>query len=138
MADKLGVSVDCVIKTIFDKALTTDTKNLILNKIKTAIGKSAKLEVDDKPTKGFSLNATLVLTKDDKLKELQLKATLSFEIMAVGMAAGTINLKPTSPASADAGANPKSTAAQAKALVEGVLENMVPKAVKAMEAKAGS
>jgi hypothetical protein len=37
-------------------------------KIEAAIGKSSKLEVDDKPAKGLSLTATLELTKDDKSK----------------------------------------------------------------------
>jgi hypothetical protein len=135
MANKLGVSVDGQIKTIFDKSLTSDLKKLIIDTFKAAVSKSPKLEVDDNPTQGFSLSATLELTKDEKSKPPQLKGMIPVAIMGVGMKAVTINLKPNGPSSADAGMNQKAGAAQAKALVEGILENIVPKAVKAMESR---
>lgn len=136
MSDKAGVSVDCVIKTIYDKSLTSDLKTLIITRFENGIGKSSKLEVDDNTKKGFSLTATLELTKDDKLKELQLKGRISIAIMGIGIGAVTINIKPTGWSAADAGRDPKSTAAQAKLLVSDTVDDLVPKAVKAMEAKA--
>jgi len=135
MADKLGVSVNCVIKAIYDKSIAADFKKLILTKIKEGINKSSKLEVDEKPVKGFALNSILELNKDEKLKSLQLKGSISIAIMGVGMAAVTINLKPNGPSAADAGRDQKSDAAQAKVLVESILENLVPKAVKQMESR---
>ena len=135
MADKTGVSVDCVIKTIFDKSLTSDLKKLMETRFTAGINKSSKLGVDKNPKKGFSLTATLELTKDDKAKELQLKGRISIAIMGVGISAVTINIKPTGWSAADAGRDQKSTAAQAKLLVSDTLDDIVPKAVKAMEAK---
>jgi mannose/fructose/N-acetylgalactosamine-specific phosphotransferase system component IIC len=93
------------------------------------------LEVDEKPVKGFALNSILELNKDEKLKSLQLKGSISIAIMGVGMAAVTINLKPNGPSAADAGRDQKSDAAQAKVLVESILESVVPKAVKQMESR---
>jgi hypothetical protein len=130
---KLGVSVDCVIKSLFDKSLTTDLKKLITTTLETAIDKSGKLEVVDKPTKGFSLTATLELTKNDKIKPPQLEGKISIAILGVGMPASTINLQ--TPGSADPGSNPRSAASQAKALVEGILDRITPKAVQAMLSK---
>src|SRR5436190_19028814 len=117
MSDKAGVSVDCQIKTIFDKTLATDFKKLIIERFEKSITSSSVLELDDHPKNGFSLNATLELTRDDKSKPPQLKGTIAVAIVGPGITATTINLKPSSPSSADVGSNPKSTASQAKALV---------------------
>jgi hypothetical protein len=133
MADKLGVSIDCVIKTIFDKKLDPELRKFMGAKLKAAINKSSKLEVvDGTPDKGFSLTSTLELTKDDKSKPVQLKATIAIAILASGLTAGTINLK--TPGEADAG-NPDKFAARAKDVIDAILDNMVPKVVKAMESK---
>jgi hypothetical protein len=134
MADKLGVSVDCVVKTIFDKALTNDLKKFIGGKVKTAIGKSSKLELDDHPDPGFSMTITLELAKDDKSKPPQFKAVIAIAIMGSGITASTINLK--TPAAGDAGSNPAKFGDRAKDVVDALLDNMLPKVIKAMEAKA--
>jgi len=134
MANKAGVAVDSIVKTVFDKALTNDLKKCMNAKIKTAIGKSSKLEVDDNPKQGFSLTATLELTKDDKSKPVQLKATIAIAILGSGISAVTINLK--TPGQADAGSNPDKYGAVANELVGDILDSMLPKAIKAMEAKA--
>jgi hypothetical protein len=133
MADKLGVSIDYVIKTIFDKSLTNDIKKCLATKIETAINKSAKLEVDYNTKKGWSLTVTLELTKDDKAKPPQIKGTIAMAAAATGLGAGTINLK--TPAQGDAG-NPGKPFPPAKDVVEAILDNMIPKMIKAMEAKA--
>jgi len=133
MADKLGVSIDYVIKTIFDKSLTTEMKKLIGTKIEGAIAKSAKLEVDYDTKKGFSLTVTLELTREDKSKPPQIKGIISMAIIGTGLTAGTINLK--TPAQGDAG-NAAKPLEPSKDVVVAILENMVPKVIKAMEAKA--
>lgn len=133
MADKLGVSVDYIVKTIFDKSLTSELKKCMATKIETAINKSAKLEVDNNTKKGWSLTATLELTRDDKSKPPQIKGTIAMAIVATGLPAGTINLK--TPAQGDAG-NPDKPAGPARDVVVAILDNMIPKVIKAMEAKA--
>ena len=135
MADKLGVSVDCIVKTIFDKALTNDMKKFMGGKVRTAIGKSSKLELNDNPDPGFSMTVTLVLTKEDKGKP-QIKAEIAIAIMGSGITASTINLKTPTPASGDAGSNPAKFGDRAKDVIDALLDNMLPKAIKAMEAKA--
>ena len=133
MADKLGVSVDCVVKTIFDKALTNDMKKFMGAKVKAAIGKSSKLELNDNPDPGFSMTVTLELTKEDKGKP-QIKAEIAIAIMGSGITASTINLK--TPANGDAGSNPAKFGDRAKDVIDALLDNMLPKVIKAMEAKA--
>ena len=133
MADKLGVSIDYVIKTIFDKSLTAEMKKCLAAKIEPAINKSAKLEVDYNTKKGFSMTVTLELTKDDKGKPPQINGTIAMAIVGTGLTAGTINLK--TPAHGDAG-NPAKPLEPARDVVMAILENMVPKVIKAMEAKA--
>jgi hypothetical protein len=133
---KLGVSVDCLIKAIYDKSLTKEFKDLIVGKLGDAINKSKKLEVDDNTKKGFSLNATLELTRDDNSKPPVLKGAISVAIISVGLTPTTINIKPTSPNFADVGSNPRSTLSQGKLLVTTILEKSISsKAVAAMEAK---
>jgi hypothetical protein len=134
MADKLGVSVDCVVKTIFDKALINDVKKFLGGKVKTAIGKSSKLELNDNPDPGFSMTVTLLeLTKEDKGKP-QIKAVIAIAILGSGITASTINLK--TPANGDAGSNPAKFGDRAKDVIDALLDNMLPKVIKAMEAKA--
>ena len=133
MADKLGVSIDYVIKTIFDKSITTDIKKSMSTRVETAINKSSKIEVDYNTTKGFSMTVTLELTKDDKSKPPQIKGAIAIAIVGSGLASTTINLK--TPAQGDAG-NPNKPFPPAKDVVDAILENMLPKVIKAMEAKA--
>jgi hypothetical protein len=134
MADKVGVAVDVIVKTSLTKAAPADLKKWICSQIKAAINKSSKLEMEEgKLTKGFSLTATLELTMNDKAKPPQVHAVMSMAVMATGMSAGTINLK--TPADADAG-NPDKIAGPAKDAAEALLENMLPKVIKAMEDKA--
>jgi hypothetical protein len=133
MADKLGVSIDYVVKTIFDKSITADIKKAMSTKIETAINKSSKLEVDYDTKKGFSMTVTLELTKDDKTKPPQIKGTIAMAIVGTGLTAGTINLK--TPAQGDAG-NPAKPLEPSRDVVEAILDNMIPKVIKAMEAKA--
>jgi hypothetical protein len=130
---KFGVSVDCVVKTIFDKSLG-NLKDSIIKQIEDAVADTDVLEVQDTPKKGFSVTATLTLTKDDKAKPPQIEATITLAVLAVGVGAGTINSKKS--AKADAGSNPKSMASQAEAAVDAILTDLVPKTINAMVAKA--
>ena len=103
-------------------------------KIKAAINKSSKLEVViGTPGKGFSLTATLELAKDDKSKPLQIKATIAIAVLSSGLTSVTVNLK--TPGEADAGSNPAKFADRANIVIDAILDNMMPKIVKAMEAK---
>jgi len=133
---KLGVTVHFAAKTIYDKALTNEFKNLIVGKFEDAINKSSKLEVDDHPRNGFILNVTLELPRDDKSKPPVLKGAISVAIMGVGITPTTANIKPASPNFADVGSNPRSTLSQAKLLVTTILERgVLSKAIAAMEAR---
>ena len=134
MANKLGASLDCVVKTIFDKSLTNDLKKFMGAKVMAAVNKSSKLEVvSGTPDKGFSLTSTLEMTMDDKSKPAQIKAAIAIAVLGSGLTSVTINLK--TPGAADAGSNPAKFVDRAKDVIEAILENMMPKVVKAMEAK---
>jgi hypothetical protein len=134
MADKLGVALTCIVKTVFDKTLSDPLKKYMGGEIKTAINKSSKLQVvSGAPDKGFDFTATLELTKDDNAKPVQIKGTIAMAIIASGLTAGTINLK--TPAEGDAGSNPAKYKDRAQAVIDGILGSMMPKVIKAMEDK---
>jgi hypothetical protein len=131
MADEkivYDVSVDCNITTIFDKTLTADFKKLVIAALQEGVEASDKLQVKPNPKKGYTLTAIISLTKNDS----QVKGTLSFKVLQIGIGASVIHTPTPASGFADAGSNPKSTIAQAKELVKTLLEKMVPKVVNAM------
>jgi hypothetical protein len=132
MANKTPVSVKCVIKTIFDKSLSSVALKAMGNAIGKAIGGSSKLEVSTKSGTGFVLTATLVLTRNDKSKPPEIDAQVSISVMASGTGAAKV-INASQGGSADIGSNPDKLAARATELLGDVMEPLMKKVVTAME-----
>lgn len=120
MANKTQVSVKAVIKTNVEKPLSDAVVKTLKAAMEKAIDKSSVLESATNVKKGFLLTATLTLTKNAKFE-----AKLAITGVGVGMPAKAFN--------ATSGGNATGGDDIAKDLVEGIVEEIMPKVVKTME-----
>ena len=131
MAGKTCVSVKCEAKDVYDTTLKASLVKLMTETVSDAIDKKSnnKFVTKSKCDEGFLFNASLASLKaDDKDKPTKLDAKVAITVLAIGSTAkaftgssnGSVN---------GFGSNAKSAAED---LVLGILEDLMPKAIKTM------
>jgi len=129
MAGKTNVSVKCEAKDVYDTTLKASLVKVMTGAVSDAIDSSSKFTTKGKSSEGFLFNASLASLKaDDKAAPTKLDAKVAITVLAVGSTAkaftgssnGSVN---------GFGSNAKSAAED---LVVGILEDLMPKAIKTM------
>lgn len=131
MPGKTQVSVKCIVKETFDpklkdvlqKAMTAAVTNFIDNK------SGGVLSTKEKSPKSYLMTVTLeTLKADDKTKPTQLDAKISIVVVAMGVTAKGF----AGNSGGSATGISSDVQGEAKDLINGILQDLMPKAIKNM------